>query len=368
MPAPSSTIWELEAHTRAKHEILSRYLQAWIPILSQGRFPEMLYIDGFAGPGRYSHGEDGSPIIALKAATNQRVKISAKVNFVFVEKDGPRADMLETLVDELERPSSFTTKVYKHEAFETAFQKIQQEFLSTRGSLPPTFAFIDPFGWAGVPFKAVIDILSYPSCEVFVNFMYEEINRFIGHQNQEENFDKFFGTPDWRNGIGLTDARARNRFFHDLYVRQLSVAAGAKYVRSFEMRNTSNVTDYFLFYATKNYRGLQKMKEAMWRVDEGGEFTFSDATDPNQPVLFGNNPRFDVLRKQITQKFSGKETTYADLEQFVVTETAFRETHIKRQILRPMELSDPQELVVFDAPSNRQRGTYSDPNTKLRFL
>lgn len=281
--------------------------------------------------------------------------------------DGPRADTLEMLIDETECPSSFTKRVYKREAFELAFQKIHQEFLGQRKSLPPTFAFIDPFGWAGVPFKAVIDILSYPSCEVFINFMYEEINRFIGHPHQEENFDNFFGTPDWREGVGLTDARARNRFFHNLYVRQLSVVAGAKYVRSFEMRNTSNVTDYFLFYATNNYRGLQKMKEAMWKVDEGGEFTFSDATDPNQPVLFGNKPRFDVLRKQIIQRFSGKETTYAHVEQFVVTETAFRETHIKRQILRPMELADPPELVVFDAPSNRQPGTYRDPSTKLQF-
>lgn len=30
--------------------------------------PRILYIDGFAGPGRYKNGEDGSPIYALKIA------------------------------------------------------------------------------------------------------------------------------------------------------------------------------------------------------------------------------------------------------------------------------------------------------------
>jgi three-Cys-motif partner protein len=68
MAAPRQTIWPLEPHTRAKHEILKRYLQAWMVILSQGRFPEILYIDGFAGPGEYAGGEAGSPIIALDAA------------------------------------------------------------------------------------------------------------------------------------------------------------------------------------------------------------------------------------------------------------------------------------------------------------
>lgn len=29
MPAPKTTLWPLEPHTRAKHEILRRYLEAW---------------------------------------------------------------------------------------------------------------------------------------------------------------------------------------------------------------------------------------------------------------------------------------------------------------------------------------------------
>jgi hypothetical protein len=46
------------------------------------------------------------------------------------------------------------------------------------------------------------------------------------------------------------------------------------------------VTDYYLFYATNELLGLEKMKEAMWKADESGEFRFSDATDPNQLVIF----------------------------------------------------------------------------------
>ena len=45
MTAPKTTVWELEPHTRAKHAILRRYLQAWTPILSLGGFPQIAYID-----------------------------------------------------------------------------------------------------------------------------------------------------------------------------------------------------------------------------------------------------------------------------------------------------------------------------------
>lgn len=56
MTVPKETIWPLDPHTLAKHEILRRYLEAWFPIV--GRYSHrIVYIDGFAGPGRYAGGE-----------------------------------------------------------------------------------------------------------------------------------------------------------------------------------------------------------------------------------------------------------------------------------------------------------------------
>ncbi len=92
---PRTTIWELEPHTAAKHEILRRYLQAWAPILSQGNFPHIVFVDGFAGPGRYSHGEEGSPIIAIRAVVEQPRPIKAQVDFHFIELDPRRSEHLE---------------------------------------------------------------------------------------------------------------------------------------------------------------------------------------------------------------------------------------------------------------------------------
>lgn len=368
MAAPKTTIWELEPHTRAKHEILKRYMQAWVPILGHSAFPQIVYIDGFAGPGRYSKGEEGSPVLALQAALQQRVSIKAMVFFLFVEKDAERARVLQEIVEGIDRPDNFRVKIAGGQVFEKAFADFLGFYTKKGKPLPPTFAFIDPFGWVGVPFAVVKQILSYPSCEVLVTFMYEEINRFIGHPDQAANFDTFFGTPEWRDGVALADPRARNRFLHDLYVRQLREAAGVKYVRSFQMRNAQDVTDYYLFYATNSLRGLQKMKEAMWSVDESGEFTFSDATNPNQLVLFEKKPNFLVLRQQIAARFAGREATVGEVEEFVLAETAFRETHYKRHVLKPMELAEPPQLEAIDPPKGRKRGTYGDPGLRLRFL
>ena len=127
------------------------------------------------------------------------------------------------------------------------------------------------------------------------------------------------------------------------------------------------MTDYYLFYATNHLLGLKKMKESMWKVDPSGEFTFSDATDPRQLVLFGKEPQYGILRDQIVSRYQGKETTVGNIEEFVVAETAFRETHYKTQVLKPMENAAPPLLTVIDPPPNRRFGTYSDPALKVRF-
>ena len=115
----------------------------------------------------------------------------------------------------------------------------------------------------GAPFALVKQILAHRSCEVFVNFMYEEINRFIGHPDQVANFNSFFGTEEWKR-CAAPPIPARET----VPPRSLS-AATARRQRArplFEMSNERDVTDYYLFYATNELLGLKKMKEAMWKA------------------------------------------------------------------------------------------------------
>ena len=104
-------IWPIPPHTQAKHEILRHYLGAWFPILATTQ-RRLLYIDGFAGPGEYKGGEDGSPIIALKIAKGH--KLSSKLQrpgmelvFFFIEVNEARFQNLERKLAELQLPSNF---------------------------------------------------------------------------------------------------------------------------------------------------------------------------------------------------------------------------------------------------------------------
>jgi hypothetical protein len=46
--------------------------------------------------------------------------------------------------------------------------------------------------------------------------------------------------------------------------------------------------------------------------DESGEFRFSDATDPNQLVLFEKAPNLPALQARVVAEFSGKDVSVAE--------------------------------------------------------
>ena len=79
-------------------------------------------------------------------------------------------------------------------------------------------------------------------------------------------------------------------------------------------------------------------------------------------VLFSKEPQYDLLQKLVIDRFKGQEITVGAIEEFAVTETPFRETHYKRQVLKLLELSDPPGLIVTNNPNGRRPGTYPNKN------
>jgi hypothetical protein len=111
------------------------------------------------------------------------------------------------------------------------------------------------------------------------------------------------------------------------------------------------------------------MKEAMWKVDESGSFLFSDATyNPAQPMLFEIEPNYSQLKKFILRNFKGKSVSIEELEYFILTQTHFRETHYKKQILGPMEKSQPPEIKVISQDISRRKGTFPKLNIIVEFI
>lgn len=369
MTGPKATIWQLEKHTEAKHHLLRLYLNAWLPILTSFH-GQVTILDGFAGPGEYTGGEFGSPLIAIDTFLNHSHAPlrNKKVHFIFIEADEKRYEHLKTVLASRQRPSNAQyTTIYG--SFDETLSSLLDSLEKEGRRLTPTFAFIDPFGYSHTPMSTISRLMKNEKCEVLINFMHDFINRFLAFENEanEAHYDRLFGTGSWRMIIEqqLTP-RDRERQLHDLYQRQLQTTGGAKYARSFRMVNDRNHTEYYLFFGTNSLLGLDKMKQAMWKVDPTGTFSFSDLSNPDQPFLFSPVPEYYKLEALLQAQFSGKSVTVRQIEEYIIADTPFCSNQYKTAVLKPMEQAG--KITIVNPPPKRKTGTYADPSLHIRFV
>jgi three-Cys-motif partner protein len=103
--------WVYKEHTRVEHELLKKYLYAWIIKLGK-HHRKILFFDEFAGRGEYGDENTrevltvGSPIIALQLADellqrceeNERPPYFDKFICIAIEKDKDNFRNLESVV------------------------------------------------------------------------------------------------------------------------------------------------------------------------------------------------------------------------------------------------------------------------------
>ena len=364
MAIPKETLWPLEPHTRGKHLVLKSYLDAWLPIMGRwnGR---ILFIDGFAGPGKYKGGEDGSPMIALNALKNHagQSAINAEVVFFFVEKDPMRAAYLKRLVQTESRmlPSRCRVRVVPG-AFDNTLSQLLNMLDEQKRRLAPSFVMIDPFGVSDTPMDVIARILQNEKCEVYISFMYEAINRFKRSNEFEGHLDRLFGAKAWRDGIGIQDPKERKDFFYGLYKEQLR-AAGAKYVVHLELYEGDRLV-YAIFFGTQHWKGADAMKQAIWKVAPFGDFGFR-GTQSRQLTLGLDIADYGQLREQIESEF--RKRNWVDIqriEEFVASDrTDHHIGQLRKHVLIPMEESGEIEI----AEGTRKKKKAYPPGTRLRF-
>jgi len=366
--------WEYREHTRVKHILLEKYLAAWIPILGKW-YPRICYFDGFAGRGQYSDGTLGSPIIALRVANDLLKRCEEKklgpyfgeFRCIAVEKDQENFKNLQDVVALEKERVTFRNKIQiepKNEEFASVAGKYLQEI---GNKLVPLFFFIDPFGFTGVPFTMVKNILSKPKTEVFFTFMVRDMARFIDHPQLKSTFTELFGTEEWKNLIKLPD---REKALIELYRKQLHNAAGVKYSWHFRVCESEKLrTLYYLIHATNNLKGHYIMKSIMFNQSALGSFAYlgpEDISERSQMRLFDVRD-IGELKKYLLEKFRDESLTYCEVLEKVChpwySEPPFIKKHFK-EALEKLEIEVEGKIKITE---NGPKGGIND-STRITFI
>lgn len=358
-------VWEAKPHTLAKIAILADYIHQWTQILGRSRRgQDLVYVDGFAGPGEYTNHPEGSPIAALRSVTDALSLagsgwIAGDVHCAFIEADHARMEHLRSRVRQLELHRR--VKAHLIEAsFTEGLVRLRSQTPRAFSSAHPLLIFVDPFGATGAPFGVVANILGSPCSEVLVNLDADGIGRIFQAgetARAEDRLTEVFGDISWRTALSRdVPFSALCRQVLDLYKAQLRSLPNCRYVFSFGMRTSSSAINYYLVFASQHHRGLEKMKEAMRRVDQYGDFSFTDTRVGDRPLFRLDDP--EVYARRLLEAFRGREVSYGELRDYALNETPFVNP---KQMLRCLEQGDL--LVVRSRNPRRRRGDFPEETT-----
>lgn len=107
---------------------------------------ELLFVDGFAGPGRYTGGQDGSPILAIESVLSHSHPLYVPISFLFVEEDRNRYIILQDAIKPYEEKYKKSPRIKYVEVIqgdcETELNRIIDGFERDNRKVGPAFFFL----------------------------------------------------------------------------------------------------------------------------------------------------------------------------------------------------------------------------------
>ncbi|MFF8423105.1 three-Cys-motif partner protein TcmP [Streptomyces sp. NPDC086796] len=296
-----------------KHELLKRYLPPFGGMTgSHARDKRVVYLDGYAGEGRYESGEPGSAEIALQVASRHRSQ-GLTLSCFFVEQQAKSFARLEEVV------SGYRGRGVQAVARQGGVDDVLDDVLR-QAVQAPLFLFLDPCGLC-LPLDRLASVFRqrphrWPPTELLMNFSMMAVRRIGGHvrsakgnEKTLQRFDAVCGGTWWREHFAAGRPDAAERVAAE-YGRRLGRRAGLSVVSVPVAHKPGDKPVYHLVFGTRSPYGLwvfgdtvARARNEWWKTlelrEEDTEMTlFSTASlkrpDPGQiadraiPEIAGN--------------------------------------------------------------------------------
>ncbi|UKZ05340.1 three-Cys-motif partner protein TcmP [Streptomyces viridifaciens] len=254
-----------------KHTLLSRYIPRFGGMTGSKSGGEVVYLDGYAGEGRYENGTAGSAELVLKIAADHQAKNLVRWTCFFAERSAPSFSHLESVVAE------YRGQGVDARAFHGDVTGLLDEVLAAAVGRP-LFLFLDPCGLA-LPFDTLVDVLArrrkeiWPPTELLLNFSMMAVRRIggnshsaKGNERTNERLDEVCGGRWWRD------------FFADGYTGDADDKVAAEYSRLLGERTGMSTVSvpvtnapnrkavYNLVFGTRSNHGLWAFGDAHARA------------------------------------------------------------------------------------------------------
>jgi three-Cys-motif partner protein len=261
--------------SKIKDNILTKYIEPYLNKIKQLNRP-IVIVDGFAGPGKFNDGSEGSPLIICRRINEEKERLKRNIPIIgiFIDKKKQYyTELKNNLQEYIDNKIAFV--------FHEDFGNLVGEIIELVKDSSVLF-YLDPFGIKGIEFKKLKNIFErvhIASTEVLMNFNYSSFVRQAGNWNIDDSAEKI----EKKVRMAKLD-NAKNVMGGDYWLdividprlfsteRELAVVEAYKekyknyfkYVCSCPVKEKDqNVAKYHLIFTSRHFDALDLMNDIM---------------------------------------------------------------------------------------------------------
>lgn len=288
---------EIARHSQVKHEMLARYLERYIKVVTSNIFQSNLklwLIDGFAGGGLYRVANSnllhhGSPLILLETVNKIRLEIQAEdkkyckskfdinARYFFVEKDKDAFNFLQkTLLSRGYQSDSSKNITVINDSFVNVFPRIIREIQTGKQRKPRCIFLLDQYGYKDVPFSILQMIFAaFPdTAEVLLTFATENLIQYISEEISFKTAMRNAGLADVitneliENFCNTSPYEKKNArlFIEQILTTHIQDKSGARFSNPFFITSEVSGKSFLLIHLSCHWKARDEMNKIHWEL------------------------------------------------------------------------------------------------------
>lgn len=291
---------EQTEQSRVKAEIITKYFASRMRILASTA-TKMVYIDLYAGRGRYDDGTESTPLLILRRAIDEPL-VRKSLATMFNDKDHAAALRAEIAALPGIGSLKYPPVVYNTEVGEATPEIFKVE-------MAPSLTFLDPWGYKGLSRELIRSLLKDWGCEVMFFFNFNRVNMDIANDTVEKHMEALFGPSRLaalRAQVKGVTAPDRERLVMAALKDMTQEVGGRLFLPfRFEARGAGR-TSHYLVFVTKHFLGYKIMRDVMSKASStsvGGVGSFEYSSKP--PLLVPDGRSVEALVDSLATDLAG---------------------------------------------------------------
>lgn len=343
-------------HTKYKIQYVSEYSKNWVYVASSNNVANINFIDCMCNAGIYQDGDYCSAIEVLKIFRDCAYKYPNKIYNLFLnDYDANKIRIMREICGVIFSSYPQNLNIYfQNEDVNDYLNDIKKLYPQPFLYPSMTILYVDPYSFHTVKISSIENFIRTTYCELLFNLFTSDFNRNKVDTGIREVLG---GDYDIKNTKELLEH----------VIDRLRIGK-MRYFLSYPFRQRKNVEIYQILFASPNDKGLDKLKDALWKIFNGSEFYKTDlAKEFGQMSFLSEEENQEMAAQQYAQEcinnllgaFSGQTVSYIVIEHYVLERSLLKSSQIINYIIKPMLANRQLTKLNLTQKNNYKKDKYT---------